>query len=105
MKSLGLVCLLAVSASAHPAMLGGGGAGRRRPPPDLEDVAPPPPPPPPPPVVVSDTMVDQRAEITEGGDPVRLVMTSGGKKPGIRLEAKNASIDLFKGEAIGTLKS
>ena len=77
--------------------------GRRPPPPpDLdEEVVQPPPPP----VATTDVIVDQRAEITEGGESVRLVMTSGGKKPGVRLEAKNASIDLFQGEAIGTLKS
>lgn len=50
-------------------------------------------------------IIDHRAEITEAGETVRLDMTSGGKKPGVRLEAKNASIELFSGEAIGTLKS
>jgi hypothetical protein len=50
-------------------------------------------------------MVDHRAEITEGGDTVQLVMTSGGKKPGVKLEAKGGSIELFKGEVIGTVKA
>jgi len=50
-------------------------------------------------------MIDQRAELADGGDPVRIVWTSGGKKPGAKLEAKGTSIDLYKGEAIGTLKT
>ena len=55
-------------------------------------------------IVPASEMVDQRAELTDAGDPVRLVMTSGGKKPGVKLEAKT-SIDLYKGEALGTLKA
>src|SRR5689334_6087073 len=100
MKSLGLVCLLAVTASAHPVRQGDVGGRRRPPPPDLEEVVPPPPP-----VATTDVMIDHRAEITEAGESIRLDMVSGGKKPGVRLEAKNASINLFDGEAIGTLKS
>jgi hypothetical protein len=50
-------------------------------------------------------MIDQRAELTDAGDPVRLIMTSGGKKPGIKLVSKNASLELSKLEGVGTLKT
>jgi hypothetical protein len=107
MKSLAFVCLLLVStaAFAKPARPGDVG-GRPRPPPRpdlIEEVQPPPPPPEP--VAVEGAIIDQRAELTDAGDPVRLVWTSGGKKPGAKLESKGASIDLYKGEAIGTLKT
>ncbi|HSD89493.1 MAG TPA: hypothetical protein VLB44_18310 [Kofleriaceae bacterium] len=107
MKRLALVCLLIATTSAS--------ARRRPPPPDLgpDDLVAPhphqppvPPPPPPPPPAAADVQIDVRAELTSGGDPVRLVMTSGGKKPGARLELKGgASISLANGELVGTLKT
>jgi hypothetical protein len=95
MKSLGLVCLLAFSTSvwAHPAR-----------PPDLDRV-PPPPPPQPEEVIPAGEMIDQRAELTDAGDAVRIVMTSGGKKPGIKLVSKSGSLELSKLEGVGTLKT
>ncbi|HUS30889.1 MAG TPA: hypothetical protein VMZ53_20400 [Kofleriaceae bacterium] len=117
MKSLAVIALLLATTPvlAKPARPGDVG-GRRRPPddqarphprpppPDLDEERVPPPPPPPDPVA-SGPMIDQRAELTDGGDPVRLVMTSGGKKPGIKLESKNGSLELVTAEGVGTMKT
>lgn len=56
-------------------------------------------------VYADDTMLDVRAELTDKGDPVRLVMTSGGKSAGAKLEAGKQSFDLAKGELVGTVKT
>lgn len=51
----------------------------------------------------ADTTV--RAAIGPAGEPVRLVMTSGGKTPGLTLTVGKAKPEkLFKGESIGTVK-
>lgn len=50
-------------------------------------------------------MVDVRAELTDKGDPVRLVMTSGTKSAGAKLELGKQSFDLAKGELAGTLET
>src|SRR5688572_26680902 len=102
MKSLALLglALMTTSAFARPAQPPDEVLGRRRPPPPDEDIVVPPPPPEP-----VGEIIDQRAELTDGGEPVRVVWTSGGKKSGAKLEAKDVSIDLYKGEAIGTLKT
>jgi hypothetical protein len=52
-----------------------------------------------------DAMVDVRAEITDKGDAVRLVMTSGGKASGAKLAVGKQSFDLAKGELAGTVKT
>lgn len=52
-----------------------------------------------------DATVDVRAELTDKGDPARLVMTSGGKSAGAKLEVGKQSFDLAKGELAGTLKT
>jgi hypothetical protein len=58
------------------------------------------------PVTAATEMVDQRAELSDAGDPLRLVMTSGGKKPGIKLVSKSGTLDLVtKTEGIGTMKT
>jgi hypothetical protein len=47
-----------------------------------------------------------RAAITANGDTVQLLMTSGGKAPGLALTVgKGKPEKLFKGEAIGTVKA
>jgi hypothetical protein len=49
--------------------------------------------------------IDVRAELTDKGDTARLVMTSGGKSAGAKLEVGKQSFDLAKGELAGTLKT
>jgi hypothetical protein len=46
-----------------------------------------------------------RAALTSGGDAVRVIVANGGKKPGVKLEVKGKTKDVYAGEAVATIEA